>query len=95
MVSAATDMDTTVGGGVVYAARLRAKLCNIYIYIYIYIHTLTNDTTQTFSVYLCLFADTTCMSSESCSEVSVLLRHGVKAGTQKSMKTELSFLLFS
>jgi hypothetical protein len=53
-----------------------------------------NDTPRTPVVYLGLFADDTCvrhtakkvMFSESCSEVSVLLRRGVNAGTGFSCK---------
>jgi hypothetical protein len=57
-----------------------------------------NDTPQTHGVYLGLFADDTCilaadqkkvMFSESCSQVSVLFRCGVSAGTQKSMRISL------
>jgi hypothetical protein len=58
-----------------------------------------NDTPQTPGVYLGLFADGTCiymrqtarrvMFSETCSEVSVLLRRNVSARTLISMKIEL------
>jgi hypothetical protein len=58
---------------------LYQTLCSLYI----------NDMPQTPGVYLGLFADDTCVYattkrvkfSESCSEVSVLLRCGVSAGT--------------
>jgi hypothetical protein len=63
--------------GVPQGSILSSTLYSIYI----------NDRTQRPGVYLCLFADDTCIliyatdSKESCTEFSVVLRRGVRAGT--------------
>jgi hypothetical protein len=83
------SMPRDIQTGVPYHTVLSLTLYSTYI----------NDTPQTPGVYIGLFADDTSIYAtdsnegysfqESCSEISALLRCGVNAGTEKSVKIRL------